>query len=225
MPFSEEERSAFQQERQHMVETQIIRRGVEDAAVIEAMRLTPRHLFVPASWRPEAYTDRPLPIDCDQTISQPYMVAVMTEMLRLGPEATVLEIGTGSGYQAAILARIAGKVVTIERHETLARKAAAILADLGHANVRVVTGDGSLGFPDGAPYDGIIVTAGAPRIPPALPPQLSEGGRLVAPVGNSLVQTLFTLVRRQDRFSWEHGISCRFVPLVGVQGWNREESG
>lgn len=224
MSITEEEINAFQQERRHMVETQIIRRGVVDPRVIAAMQAIPRHLFVPEAWRPEAYTDRPLPLACDQTISQPYMVAVMTEMLHLRPESKVLEIGTGSGYQAAILAHIAQRVISIERHAVLAKQAAAVLAALGCSNVRVIIDDGSPGYPEEEPYDAIIVTAGAPRIPPALPPQLAEGGRLVAPVGNTVVQALFTLVRHRDRFSWEQGVSCRFVPLVGAQGWNREES-
>lgn len=224
MPISDKEINAFQQERLRMVEDQIIRRGVRNAQVIAAMRSTPRHLFLSEAWRPEAYADHPLPLECDQTISQPYMVAVMTEMLQLRPDATVLEIGTGSGYQAAILARIARRVISMERHPVLAKQAATVLAELGYANVCVIVGDGSLGCPDEAPYDGIIVTAGTPRVPPALPPQLSEGGRLVVPVGNSLVQTLFTLVRHRDRYSEEQGLSCRFVPLVGAQGWKSEQA-
>lgn len=222
MPISEEEITAFQEERLRMVESQIIRRGVRDSQVLSAMRATPRHLFVAEGWRAEAYADHPLPIACDQTISQPYIVAAMTEMLQLRPGGTVLEIGTGSGYQAAILARIAGKVISIERHAVLAKQAAAVLAELGYGNVCVIVGDGSLGCPEEAPYDGIVVTAGTPHVPPALLPQLSEGGRLVVPVGNSQVQTLFTVVRHGDRYSREEGMSCRFVPLVGAQGWNSE---
>ena len=224
MPISEKELSAFQQERLRMVEGQIIRRGVKDPQVLCAMREIPRHLFVAEGWRPEAYGDHPLPIGCDQTISQPYIVAVMTENLQLRPGATVLEIGTGSGYQAAILARIARLVVSVERHVQLAGQAATLLTELGYGNVRVLVGDGSLGCLEEAPYDGIVVTAGTPQVPTALLAQLAEGGRLVAPVGNSQVQSLITVVRHGDRYSEEQGFSCRFVPLVGAQGWKSEQA-
>ena len=143
----------------------------------------------------------------------------MTEMLRIAPGAKILEIGTGSGYQAAVLAQLAGTVVTVERHPALAREARALLESLGCANVRVIADDGSSGFPEEAPYDGILVTAGAPAVPPALPGQLAEGGRLVVPVGNEKIQDIVTIVRRGDLYEQEHGMACRFVPLIGKQGW------
>lgn len=220
--FAREEKDACQAARCSMVETQIVARGVTDARVIAAMRTTPRHLFLPRSRSEDAYGDRALPIDCGQTISQPYMVAVMTEMLQIPLHARVMEIGTGSGYQTAVLAQIADRVVTIERHRALAGEARALLTELGYANVRFIAADGSTGFPDEAPYDGILITAGAPRVPDALLGQLAEGGRLVAPVGNEQVQNLVTVIRQGNAYQYEHGMSCRFVPLVGAQGWNKE---
>jgi len=219
MDCTEEERNAFPVERSLMVDKQIAARGVRDERVLSVMRNTPRHLFVPRVQWLDAYKDCALPIACEQTISQPYMVAAMTEMLRIAPGAKILEIGTGSGYQAAVLAQLAGTVVTIERHPALAREACALLESLGCTNVRVIADDGSPGFPEEAPYDGIVVTAGAPTVPPSLPAQLAEGGRLVVPVGNEKIQDIVTIVRRGDLYEQEHGMACRFVPLIGKQGW------
>jgi protein-L-isoaspartate(D-aspartate) O-methyltransferase len=205
--------------RERMVETQIAGRGVTDAAVLAAMRDVPRHLFVPEGSRQDAYEDRPLPIGEGQTISQPYIVAAMSAALAPGRTSRVLEIGAGSGYQAAILARLAGSVVTIERHAALADRAAKTLSALGIANVRVVVGDGSVGYPAEAPYDRILVTAGAPAVPEALKLQLSDGGRLVIPVGSAGYQRLLCIERRGPDFTSLEGEGCVFVPLIGRQGW------
>ncbi len=206
-----------------MVATQIASRGVHDARVLAAMRAVPRHLFVPDAVRRDAYDDRPLPIGEGQTISQPYIVAAMTATL--APLATdrVLEIGTGSGYQSAILASLARSVVTIERHAGLAARAAETLAALGFSNVRVVVGDGSNGYPAEAPYERILVTAGAPAVPEALKDQLADGGRLVIPVGPEGFQQLMRVDRRGERegpvFTAQEGEGCVFVPLIGRHGW------
>ncbi|HIE52022.1 MAG TPA: protein-L-isoaspartate(D-aspartate) O-methyltransferase, partial [Armatimonadetes bacterium] len=184
---AEEERRA---EREAMVERQIRARGVRDPRVLEAMRQVPRHKFVLPSLQAQAYQDTPLPIGLDQTISQPYMVALMTELLELkGPEK-VLEVGTGSGYQAAILAELAEQVYTIERIPELAAAARQRLQELGYHNVTVRVGDGTLGWPEEAPFEAIIVTAGGQTVPPALKEQLAEGGRLVIPVGGYRMQDL-----------------------------------
>jgi protein-L-isoaspartate(D-aspartate) O-methyltransferase len=207
-----------------MVEHQIQSRGVEDRLVLDAMRKVPRHLFVPRERADSAYADRPLPIGCGQTISQPYMVAVMTEALGLkGPEK-VLEIGTGSGYQAAILAEIADHVVSLERQPELADTAAQVLKALGYVNVEIVVGDGSKGYAAGAPYDGIVVTAGAPEIPAVLIEQLADGGRLVIPVGSSFQQTLMRVTRRGDDHEIERMEGCVFVPLIGEYGWKESQA-
>ena len=205
--------------RERMVETQIAGRGVTDVAVLAAMRDVPRHLFVPEGSRQDAYEDRPLPIGEGQTISQPYIVAAMSAALALQTTSRVLEIGTGSGYQAAILARLARSVVTIERHASLADRAAKTLAALGIANVRVVVGDGSIGYPAEAPYDRILVTAGAPAVPEALKLQLSDGGRLVIPVGSEGYQRMLCIERQGQDFTSREGEGCVFVPLIGRQGW------
>jgi protein-L-isoaspartate(D-aspartate) O-methyltransferase len=205
--------------RERMVATQIAKRGVHDARVLAAMRDVPRHLFVPDAARRDAYDDRPLPIGDGQTISQPYIVAVMTATLAAGPTDRVLEIGTGSGYQAAVLARLARSVVTVERHAGLAARAAEILAALGISNVRVVVGDGSHGYPDEAPYERILVTAGAPAIPEALKAQLADGGRLVIPVGSAEFQQLIRVDRQGAVLTELEGEGCVFVPLVGEHGW------
>jgi protein-L-isoaspartate(D-aspartate) O-methyltransferase len=205
--------------RMQMVETQIVARGVRDPRVLEAMRAVPRHLFVPAGLEDHAYSDRPLAVGEGQTISQPYMVALMTETL--APEAghRVLEIGTGSGYQAAILARLAGRVISIERRAALAERARKVLEDGGFGNVEVVLGDGTEGHAPAAPYDRILVTAGAPSVPPALQEQLTDGGRLVIPVGPADVQHLAIIERSGNSFAQRLGPSCVFVPLVGRHGW------
>jgi protein-L-isoaspartate(D-aspartate) O-methyltransferase len=209
----------YASEREHMVETQIVRRGVRDVRVLEAMRRVPRHVFVAHEYRYLAYSDGPLPIGNGQTISQPYIVALMSELLELKGDEKVLEIGTGSGYQAAVLACLAGEVHTIERYASLARYAAGIFDDLCLENVHVHTGDGSKGLPEHAPYAGIIVTAAAPNIPRPLLDQLEDGGRLVIPVGSRGGQVLERWVRQGERFDYESIIPVAFVPLVGEQGW------
>jgi protein-L-isoaspartate(D-aspartate) O-methyltransferase len=209
----------FIEERRQMVEVQLRGRGIRDERVLEAMGRVPRHLFVPRAARAKAYEDKPLPIDCGQTISQPYMVAIMTELLELRPTDRVLELGTGSGYQAAILTELASTVLTIERHGPLAESARARLSALGHDNVQVECGDGSLGYSLDAPYDGIIVTAGAPDIPGALVAQLAPRGRLVCPVGSREAQTLVQITRRGEGTVEKKGTACMFVPLIGERGW------
>ncbi|MCL5942200.1 MAG: protein-L-isoaspartate(D-aspartate) O-methyltransferase [Actinobacteria bacterium] len=205
--------------RRHMVESQLRRRGIGDARVLQAMEKVPRHRFVGETVRWAAYDDEPLPIGLGQTISQPYVVARMTELLELNRETRVLEVGTGSGYQAAILAEIAAEVWTIERHQVLAERARELLAALGYTNVHVVRGDGTLGLPEHAPYDAIIVTAAAPQVPAPLREQLAEGGRLVIPVGDEFSQLLRVVVRRGDVFPERDVLGVRFVPLVGEQGY------
>jgi protein-L-isoaspartate(D-aspartate) O-methyltransferase len=206
-------------ERLLMVETQIAARGILDPRVLGAMRDIPRHSFIPADLASAAYHDRPLPIGHGQTISQPYIVALMTELLALQPHDRVLEIGTGSGYQAAILAHLSAEVISIERIEPVAERARKLLADLGITNITIIVGDGTEGYPPGAPYDGIIVTASTPGIPPPLREQLADGGRLVAPVGGRDLQELVRLVRRGDRIVQESYGGVMFVPLIGRHGW------
>ena len=206
--------------RARMVDEQIRLRGVADVRVLDAMRAVPRHEFVDTSDRPAAYADRALAIGHRQTISQPYMVAVMTEALGLPPHARVLEIGTGSGYQAAILSMLADEVISIERHEALASQARERLRRLGYHNVRVIVGDGSLGWPESAPYDGIIVTAGAPAVPDVLQQQLAEHAKLVIPVGNEYLQHLAVVTRLGESFTEHLGEACAFVPLIGERAWS-----
>lgn len=218
--YSQTDIQAQQEARDQMVESQIVARGVENPAVLAAMRKIPRHLFLPGARQADAYLDHPAPIDCNQTISQPYMVAIMTEMLMLQPGMRVLEIGTGSGYQTAVLAEIAGQVVSVERHVLLADTARQRLEALGYDNITMIVGDGTLGYPEGAPYDAILVTAGAPDIPEVLQQQLRVGGRLVAPVGRTDIQQLITIIREDNNtYSNKSGLSCRFVPLIGEHGW------
>ncbi len=210
-------------QRERMVERQIASRGVRDPAVLAAMRSVPREHFLPPDLEEFAYQDNPLPIEQGQTISQPFIVALMAEALRLGPHDRVLEIGTGSGYAAAVLARIAREVYTIERHEELAEIATWRLARLGFDNVFVRHGDGTLGWPEHAPYDAIVVAAGGPRIPEPLLAQLAPGGRLVIPVGEEKVQELVRVTRRADgRFEHEELGGVHFVPLIGAEGWEAE---
>jgi protein-L-isoaspartate(D-aspartate) O-methyltransferase len=202
------------------IEEQLVARGIADARVLDAMRRVPREEFVPTPARSDAYADRALPIGGGQTISQPYMVAVMSESLRLTGRERVLDVGTGSGYQAAILAELAREVITIERVPQLADAARARLAALGYGNVEVLVGDGTVGVPSRAPYDGILVAAAAPRAPVALKDQLSAaGGRLVIPVGPAEQQVLIVITRDGDCFTESFGTGCVFVPLVGEQGW------
>jgi len=204
-----------------MVAKQLRRRGVRDERVLEVMATTPREQFVPGVPTSLAYDDRALPIDAGQTISQPYMVARMTELLHVEPGDRVLEIGTGSGYQAAVLARLGARVTSIERLADLADAARATLLELGIDGIDVRVGDGSKGDPDGAPWDGIVVTAGAPSIPHALREQLGDGARLVIPVGPRYQQDLIVVERRgpNDWQEWSDG-AVVFVPLVGEAGWS-----
>jgi len=202
-------------ERQRMVEEQLQARDITDPEVLEAMATVPRHEFMPESQRPLAYTDQPLPIGHGQTISQPYIVALMTQSLDLQPGEKVLEIGTGSGYQAAVLAEITDRVYTIEILEPLARQARQTLGDLGYENVEVKTGDGYRGWPEHAPFDAIIVTAAPDHIPPPLKEQLAIGGRMVIPVG-SYYQELMLLRKGEDgNLTREGVIPVRFVPMTG----------
>jgi protein-L-isoaspartate(D-aspartate) O-methyltransferase len=205
--------------RDNMVTQQLIKRKIEDPRVLQAMRDTPRHLFVPTRYRARAYEDMPLPIGYEQTISQPLMVAMMTASLQLHGHERVLEIGTGSGYQAAILSHLAVVVFSIERLPELAAQARATLAMAGVMNVHVLVGDGSLGLPEHGPYDAIVVTAASPKIPPALIDQLQPGGRLVIPVGDRHEQTLIRLTATNNGPQIERLGGCRFVPLIGQQGW------
>jgi protein-L-isoaspartate(D-aspartate) O-methyltransferase len=202
-----------------MVEQQIEARGITDPRILAAMRDVPRHLFVPPPYDRDAYADTPLPIGNGQTISQPYIVALMTAFLHPEVTDTVLEIGAGSGYQAAILSALVRKVITIERIKEVAAHAKANLAAVHADNVTIVLGDGTFGHPPAAPYDGIIITAATPTIPAPLKTQLAEGGRLVAPVGDRTLQELVVLQRQGNRFIEERHGGVRFVPLIGEHGW------
>lgn len=210
------------QARARMVETQLRSRGILDARVLDAFLSVARHEFVDPGLVGEAYADRPLPIGYGQTISQPYMVALMTQCLAPRPGDRVLEIGTGSGYQAAILSCLTRTVFTIERIAPLAQRAKDVFARLGLTNVLQRVGDGSVGWEAYAPYDGIVVTAGAPRVPRSLLNQLADGGRLVIPTGSAATQTLRVVVREGDRFPERDKAGCVFVPLVGEEGWPAE---
>lgn len=206
--------------RGRMVQDQLLARGIRDPRVLSAMEAVPREFFVPERDRDLAYHDRALPLSQGQTVSQPYMVAVMTEALRPGPADRVLEIGTGSGYQTAVLASLVGQVYSVERFGELADDARARLERLGVENVHFLVGDGTLGWPEHAPFDAILVTAGAPSVPPALRTQLSvDGGRLVIPVGDHDIQDLVRLERHGTEWRRETLLGCRFVPLVGEGGW------
>jgi protein-L-isoaspartate(D-aspartate) O-methyltransferase len=201
--------------RERMVATQLRGRGIRDENVLAAMSRVPRHEFVPYEFRSQAYDDHPIPIGQSQTISQPYIVAIMLEYLALQPSLQVLEIGTGSGYQTALLAEIAGKVYSIERHASLAESAKETLTRLGYFNAVVMTGDGTEGLPEASPFGAIIVAAAAPEVPPALFEQLGEGGRLVIPVGGYESQEL-QLIRKEHGQRWMDRLEgCRFVPLLG----------
>jgi len=209
----------FDEQRRDMVERQLRRSGIRAENVLDAMGAVPRERFVPPRDEPRAYADGALPIEHGQSISQPYMVGLMTEALALtGPER-VLEIGTGTGYQAAVLAKLCEHVFSVERIPELAETATRRLASLGIANVRITVGDGTLGWPEHAPYDGIIVTAGAPRPPDPLVHQLAEGGRLVIPVGDRHTQMLTLYVKHPDRLTERGLCACKFVPLLGAYGW------
>jgi len=209
--------------RKRMVETQLVRRGITDQAVIRAMGSVPRHLFVEEALRDRAYGDFPLPIGSGQTISQPYMVALMTSSLRLTGVEKVLEIGTGSGYQTAVLAEIAGRVVSVERLGSLVRDARNLLERLGYHRVVIHVADGTLGWRGGAPYDAILVTAGSPDIPRELIEQLADGGRLVIPAGPRHRQTLKRVTRQGGNERVEDLGGCVFVPLIGESGWSEKD--
>ncbi len=202
-----------------MVQNQLLSRGIKDELVLQAMREVPRHMFVPEGRRDQAYHDRPLPIGHGQTISQPYIVAYMTAALELTGWEKVLEIGTGSGYQTAVLSRLAKLVVSIERVEPLAALARTRLADLGYDNVQCVFGDGSQGYPEESPYDAIMMTAAAPQVPEPLRKQMTDGGRLVGPVGGRYDQLLVRWRRQGERWERESLVPVIFVPLVGSHGW------
>jgi len=201
-------------ERMEMVSAQIQRRGIADSRVLKVMSEIPRHLFVPAQLSKEAYSDWPLPIGENQTISQPYIVAFMTELMKLTGKEKVLEVGTGSGYQTAILSRLTEKVYTIERHESLAKRAEKVLARIGCSNVHVRVGDGTRGWSEEAPFDAIMVTAAAEEIPQSLKDQLKDGGRIVAPLGGAFSQTLTVLERKHKKWIEKPICGCVFVPLI-----------
>lgn len=208
----------------NMVDQQLRRRGIRDQAVLRAMVEVPRHRFVSPENALNAYKDCPLPTADGQTISQPYMVAMMTELLAVKPGMRVLEIGTGSGYQTAVLAHMGAIVVSVERSATLAQRARKILNQLGFTEqVKVVEVDGTLGCPENAPYDGIIVTAGAPRLPRSYSEQSADGGRIVIPIGDLDQQNIYLFECHGDRWTESRLIGCKFVPLVGQDGWSPDE--
>lgn len=213
----------FRLEREEMVRNQIERRGIRDPRVLNAMRRVPRHRFIPAELSDQAYKDGPLPIGISQTISQPYMVAAMTELLELRGDENVLEIGTGSGYQAAVLGELAASVHTVERHAPLAAQAARTLTLLRYENIFVHVGDGSQGWNEAAPYQAILVTAAAPDVPAPLVEQLAPNGRLVVPVGDRSGQTLERWRKTGDTIRRERLFPVAFVPLRGIHGWHDED--
>jgi protein-L-isoaspartate(D-aspartate) O-methyltransferase len=212
----------FPKARLKMVEEQIVSRGIKDAKLIAAMEKIPRHLFVEEALQSQAYSDHPLPIGEKQTISQPYMVALMTEAMLLTGKEKVLEIGTGSGYQTAILAELSEKVFSIERIRSLAIRARKLLYELGYFNFEIKIFDGTFGWIEESPFDAIMVTAGSPDIPQPLIDQLAMGGRLVIPVGDALVQDLFRVTKTEDGIKKEDLGGCRFVKLIGKYGWETE---
>jgi len=209
----------FERERQRMVDDQLVRRGITDERVLAVMRRVPRHLFVEEAFRERAYGDHPLPIGQEQTISQPYIVALMTTLLALTGREKVLEVGTGSGYQTAVLAGLARRVCSIERIAALALRARALLEGLGYANVWVRVGNGTLGWPDEAPFDRILVAAGGPSVPPPLFEQLVDGGRMVLPLGDQTSQTLTLVENVGGQLRTRACGDCSFVPLVGKYAW------
>lgn len=219
MPFDESTIDRFSSLRREMVERQLRARGIHDPRVLGAMLRMPRQEFVDEQYRMEAYEDHPLPIGEDQTISQPFIIAISLQALRLEGSESVLEIGTGSGYQTALLALLAREVYSIERHRILAENAAATLARLGLGNVTVQLGDGSRGWPEHAPYNAILVAAAAPRLPASLVQQLAEGGRMVIPVGPQHSQVLQLVGKSRGKAVIEPMEGCRFVPLIGAEGY------
>lgn len=211
--------SDYEVAREKMVTEQLVKRGIRDSRVLAAMRKVPRHLFVDEALAARAYGDYPLPIGEKQTISQPYMVALMTEALAPEPKDRILEIGTGSGYQTAILAELCSKVFSIERIKVIAERAEKTLNDLGYSNFLIRVGDGSKGWKEEAPFEGILVTAGAPSVPKVLEQQLTDGGSLVIPVGDEFSQSLTKIVRDGDDFHQFDLTGCVFVKLIGNHGW------
>ncbi len=210
----------WRERRRQMTNEQLLSRGVKDERVLEAMRTVPRERFMPHSIRHDAYEDRALPIACGQTISQPYIVAHMTELLDLRPSSRVLEVGTGTGYQTAILTRLCRQVYSVERIRELHDQAADVLASLNIENVTLLVADGSTGLPQYAPYDRILVTAATPHVPQLLVEQLAVNGRMVLPVGGKSEQTIICVDRREGKVTETRGIACRFVKLIGKQGWS-----
>jgi protein-L-isoaspartate(D-aspartate) O-methyltransferase len=200
--------------RQRMVDSQLRARGISDQRVLDAMTRVPRHEFVPERYRDQAYEDHPLPIGEDQTISQPYIVVVMLQALKLSPTDNVLEIGTGSGYVTALLAQLTAQVTSMERHPALADAAREVLDNMGYENVRVVAGDGTRGFPEAAPYDAILVSAAAAELPSALVSQLAEGGRMIIPIGGAEAQQLQYIEKLNGQPQITLRELCRFVPLI-----------
>ncbi len=198
--------------------------GISDKNVLEVMRRIPRHLFIPNALWDQAYVDHPVPIDCGQTISQPYIVALMTQALQLTKSDRVLEIGTGSGYQTAILAELAQHVYTIERFPELSEKAQKLLKEAGYTNISFRVGDGTMGWPEEAPFEKIIVTAAAPDVPRPLIEQLAEGGRLVIPVGGRQLQTLLQITKEGEKLRREELCACSFLPLIGREGWPDQQT-
>jgi protein-L-isoaspartate(D-aspartate) O-methyltransferase len=205
--------------RERMVKNQLVPRGIADENVLRAMGKIQRHLFVEEALVGEAYNDHPLPIGHKQTISQPYIVALMTEALELTGKEKVLEIGTGSGYQTAILAELSAQVYTVERIEPLLERSKSLLRSLGYTNIYFKAYDGTLGWEDFAPFDAIMVTAGAPKVPAPLLKQLADGGRMIIPIGNKYSQDLIKVTRVKDRFVEKNLGGCRFVDLIGEHGW------
>ena len=205
--------------REKMVKNQLIPRGITDQGVLKAMGKIHRHLFVEEALIGEAYNDHPLPIGHKQTISQPYIVALMTQALELTGKEKTLELGTGSGYQAAILAELSEKVYTIERIRPLMEKARKLLGDLGYNNILFKAFDGTSGWKEHEPYDAIMVTAGAPKIPETLPGQLADGGRIIIPIGDKYSQELIKVTRKKNRYKEKNLGGCRFVDLIGEHGW------
>jgi protein-L-isoaspartate(D-aspartate) O-methyltransferase len=219
------EEQGFEIQRESMVREQIARRGIRDKRLLEAMRTVPRHRFLPEGQRRWAYADGAQRIGLGQTISQPYIVALMTDVLKLMGDERVLEVGTGSGYQAAILSLLAAEVHTIERHPKLAEDARRVLDELGINNVHVHIGDGTLGLHEYTPYQGIMVTAAAPNVPQSLLQQLDDGARLVLPVGERFSQVLQVWQRKGDKYTHNTITAVAFVPLIGKEGWNENRWG
>ena len=211
----------FKDARDRMVQHQLVNRKITDERVLDAMRKVERHVFVAKKYWDKAYDDSPLSIGCSQTISQPYMVALMTQLLKLQGSEKVLEIGTGSGYQTAILAELSERVYSIERHVALAEQTKSFLDELGYKNIKIRNGNGTLGWPEKAPFDAMLVTAGAPEVPDELVEQLRDQGKLVIPVGSAHQQDLLLISKRGDSYISKSICGCVFVPLIGKKGWDK----